>query len=129
MALANLVMKAIDKEIESYANKMMQIEKEEVHVQSGALRDSIVVEKIAPGHYRVGVDPTKLQADPRNIGGIDYSVPYHDGHKPYTIRPKNGKALRWVGKDGNVHYAKSVRIPASAGDPFIKRAVLRRPKI
>lgn len=129
MAIAKLVMKAIDKDIEGYANKIMKLEKEEVHVQSGALRDSVRVEKIASGHYRVGIDTAILRADPRNVGSIDYSVPYHDGHKPYTIRPKNAKALRWVGKDGNVHFAKSVRIPASAGDPFIKRAVLRRPKI
>lgn len=129
MALKNIVMRAIDKEIDQYAEKMKTIVKEEAHVKSGALRDSISKEKKGEGHYLVGVDAAKLKSDARNAGGIDYSPFYHDGHGPYTIRPRNRKALRWVGSDGNIHFAKSVRIPASAGDPFIERAVRRRPKL
>lgn len=129
MAFSKIVLNAIDKEIDKYAKKMVDITKNEVHVKSGATRDAIVKEKKAIGHYRVGVDAAKLKADPRNIGGIDYSPFYHDGHGPYTIYPKNAKALRWIGKDGKEHFAKYVRIPASAGDPFIKRAVLKRPKL
>lgn len=129
MVLSKIVLKAIDKEIRDYADKMEGIAKEEAHVKTGALRDSISVEKKAEGHYLVGVDTAKLKSDPRNIGGIDYSIFYHDGHKAYTIRSKNAKALRWIGKDGKVHFAKSVKIPASAGDPFIKRTVARRPKL
>ncbi|MHC5215197.1 hypothetical protein ACYSNR_00910 [Enterococcus sp. LJL128] len=122
-------MNSINKRIDNYATKMEQTIKDEVHVKSGATRDAITKEKKGEGHYLVGVDAAKLKADSRNIGNIDYSPFYHDGHGPYTIRPKNAKALRWIGRDGQVHFARSVRIPASAGDPFIKRAVLRRPKI
>ena len=129
MAIANLVIKAIDKEVEQYAKKIEKLMKEEVHVKSGALRDSIKTEKKGKGHYLVGVDTAVLKSDQRNIGGMDYSVFYHDGHKAYTISAKNAKVLRWIGKDGKVHFAKSVRIPASNGDKFIQRVVERRPKI
>lgn len=129
MALRDIVLKAVDSEIKQYADKMKEIMKREAHVKTGALRDSIDVEKKDKGHYLVGVDVAKLKADPRNIGGIDYSGYYHDGHGPYKIVAKRAKALRWVGKDGKVHFAKSVQIPASAGDPFVERAVERRPKL
>lgn len=129
MALKNIVLSAIDKEIGKYAKKMETVAKDEAHVKSGALQDSISTEKVSEGRYLVGVDTAKLKADPRNPGGVDYSVPYHSGHRTYVIRAKEGKVLRWVGKDGKVHFAKSVTIPASAGDPFIERAVLKRPKL
>lgn len=129
MALANIVMKALDEEIRQYAEKMEQLMKQEVHKKSGATHDSITTEKKGKCDYLVGVDAAKLKADHRNIGGIDYSVFYHDGHATYKIVAKKAKALRWVGKDGKVHFAKSVTIPASPGDPFVKRAVARRPKI
>ncbi|GCF92500.1 hypothetical protein NRIC_03910 [Enterococcus florum] len=129
MALKKIVMRAVEKEIEDYTNKMVDILKQEVHVKSGATRDAITKEKKGKAHFLAGVDVSKLKADPRNIGGVDYSVFYHDGHAAYTIRPRKAKALRWLGKDGKVHFAKSVRIPASAGDPFVARAVARRPNL
>lgn len=130
MAIAKIVMNSIYQEIDQYAEKMEDILKEEVHVSSGATRDAITKEKKGEGHYLVGVDAAKLKADPRNIGKIDYSPFYHDGHGPYTIYPKNAKVLKWTDKKtGQTRFAKYVRIPASAGDPFVKRAVLRRPKL
>lgn len=129
MSIKKIVMDITEKKTDGYAKKVKQLLKEEVHVKSGALRDSIEDEKKGPGHHLIGVDAAKLASDPRNVSGMDYSVPYHDGHRAYTIRSKNAKALRWIGKDGKVHFAKSVRIPASAGDPFIERAVKRRPKL
>ena len=129
MAIAKIVVNLVEKKIEKYAGTMEKILKEECHVKTGALRDSITTEKKGEGEYLVGVDADKLKVDPRNIGGIDYSPFYHRGHGTYIIRARNKKVLRWVGADGKVHFAKSVRIPASAGDPFIERAVARRPKI
>ena len=129
MSLTTIAMDKINKEIKEYAKTMEKVVKEECHVKSGALRDSISTEWKGFGDYLVGVDAAKLKADPRNIGGIDYSKHYYYGHRAYVIRARNAKSLRWVGKDGKVHFAKSVRIPASAGDPFIERAVARRPKL
>lgn len=129
MAIAKLLMQQIDKEIEAYAEKVETVVKSEAHVDSGALRDSITTEKKANGSYLVGVDAAKLKSDPRNASKMDYSVPYHDGHRAYTVKAKKAKVLSWIGKDGQRHFAKSVKIPASAGDPFIERAVSKRPKI
>lgn len=129
MALKTIVLNAIEKEIEDYAKKMEKLIKQEAHVKTGALRESVSTEKKGRGYYRVGVDVQKLKKDDRNIERIDYSPFYYYGHDAYTIFPKTAKALRWVGKDGKIHFAKKVRMPAHAGDPFIDRAIVRRPKI
>ncbi|EFT46599.1 hypothetical protein FEW48_002541 [Enterococcus faecalis] len=129
MALKKIVIQSIEKEIDNYAKKMEKIIKEEAHVKTGALKDSITIEKESDGSRLIGVDVAKLKSDPRNVGGLDYSIPYYKGHSGYTIRPRKAKALSWVGKDGKRHFAKSVYIPPHAGDPFLKRAVLRRPKL
>lgn len=127
--MAKIVISAVNKELDDYAKKMETVVRAEAHVDTGAVRDSISTEKKGEGHYLVGVDAAKLKGDPRNKTGIDYSPFYHDGHGPYTVTAKRGKALKWVGKDGKVHFAKKVHIPAHAGDPFIERAVARRPKL
>lgn len=128
MSLASIIMKDIHKRTEEYANEMESILKDEVHVKSGALQNSITTEKKNDDEFLVGVDVASLKSNARNIGGIDYSLFYWKGHASYVIRPKRAKALRWVGSDGKVHFAKSVQIPAHAGDPFIERAIARRPK-
>lgn len=127
MSLEITVTKMLEKEIDKYADKMLKITKQEAHQKTGALRDSIRKEKKKYG-YKIGVDSDVLKADSRNIGHIDYSPHYYYGHGGYTIVPKNKKALRWEDSTG-VHFAKKVHIPASSGDPFLERAIARRPKI
>lgn len=129
MAIEKILLDRLGKRIGNYAYKFEKILREEVHSNSGALRDGIKTEKKGTGDYLVGVDPQILKADPRNAGGIDYSEFYYFGHKAYTIYPKTAKALSWIGKDGVRRFAKYVKIPASAGDDFIGRAMKRRPKI
>lgn len=129
MSIRSIVLNGINSEIENYAKEIQKLQKEEVHVKSGATRDAISVEKISEGHYKVGVDVAKLKSDPRNIGGLDYSLPYYYGHKGYTIKPVKAKALRWTDSNGNTRFAKFVKIPPHPGDPFILRAYKRRPKL
>ena len=45
---------------------------------------------------------------------VDYSSVHEEGATipAMVIRPKNAKVLRWVGKDGVVRFAKSVKRPA-----------------
>lgn len=129
MAIKSIVLDQAYKKVDEYAKTMEKLLKQECHKRTWALHDSMRTEKKGKGHYLTGVDAAVLKADDRNIGGIDYSPHYYYGHPAYTIYPKTKKALRWKGSDGKYHFAKSVRIPASAGDPFIERAVLRRPKI
>lgn len=129
MALAKIVGDRLEKRIDKYADEMTKILKGEVHVKSGALHDSIEKKKLGVGHYFSGVNGEKLKADPRNVSKTNYAIPYYKGHKAYIIRPRKAKALRWIGNDGKEHFAKYVRFPASAGDKFVDRAVLKRPKL
>jgi len=125
MSVTSMVLAVAEKELERKAKRIEVLLKQEVHVKSGALRDSIEKKKKGTGEYFIGVNVEKLKADPRNIGGLDYSRAYHDGHGPYTIVPKRAKVLRWIGADGKVHFATKVKNPAHAGDPFVQRAVQR----
>ena len=51
-----------------------------------------------------------------------YGVYVHQGYKPFTIVPRNKKALRWV--DGSKFvFAKRVRHPGYKGDPFLFNAL------
>lgn len=40
-----------------------------------------------------------------------------------TIRPKNAKALRWVGSDGRVHFSKVVHSPGMKARPYLRPAL------
>ena len=128
MSVTKTVMTSIKKRFDEVVDEAVKITKGEVNVRSGALRDAIGKEKKGDFEAMVGVDADKLKADPRNIGKIDYSMPYWKGHRTYTIVPKNGGVLSWIGKDGKRAYSKGHKIPAHAGDPFIERAIAKLPK-
>lgn len=53
----------------------------------------------------------------------EYAAAVHDGTRAYTIRPRRAKALRFK-VDGEVVFAKSVRIKAKRGRPWIYRAMI-----
>lgn len=129
MAITDII-KKIEASIDQYASDVEKTMKKEIHVDTGVLRDSIVKEKKSKDLSVVRIDTNKVASDPRNKSRIDYSWYYYKGHKEYiTITAKNAKALRWIGKDGKVHFAKSVRIPPSAGDDFIGRTLAHLPRI
>lgn len=96
--------------------------------ETGALRDAIRIQRVSFGRCIVGVDSAVLATDPRNASNRDYSQWVVNGHGAYVIRPVRARALRWVGKDGQVHYARYVRIPAAKGNDFVSRAKARVPK-
>lgn len=51
----------------------------------------------------------------------DYAEAVHNGSGPYVIRPRKGKALRFV-VDGRVVFARQVTHPGSRGRPWLARA-------
>lgn len=51
-----------------------------------------------------------------------YGYFVHHGFPAHNIRPKNKKALRWA-SGGRFAFAKSVRHPGFAGDPFVFNAL------
>ena len=52
-----------------------------------------------------------------------YASAVHNGNRAYTVRPRRRKALRFVAKSGDVVFAKSARIPARRGRPWLTRAL------
>lgn len=97
---------------------------------TGVLRESIKNEKKNEGHWLVGVDKDIVEKSPFNPGNFDYSIVVHNGSHGYYIESKKGKTLTWIDKaTGKRRFAKRVFHPATAGNPFIKKAVQKLPKI
>jgi hypothetical protein len=81
------------------------------HTKTGALVRSLQIQRLGDARYAVGHD---LQMAP-------HALFVHWGTKPHLIRPKDKKALRWVGSNGYV-FAKIVHHPGYKGDPYLARA-------
>lgn len=129
MSLVKSLGSVLKKLPEDYAEALKDVMKNETHKRTGALADSISIEKKGNYNYVVGVDASKLASDPRNVSKTDYSMAYWKGIKQgYTIRPKYKKALHWVDENGNDVFAKKVTIKPRPGDPFIERTIQNRPK-
>lgn len=86
------------------------------HTKTGRLERSIYQRRIGPMAFEVGHD---LQHAP-------HALFVHWGTKPHVIRPKDKKALRWPVASGFA-FAKVVRHPGYAGDPWLVRAAARAP--
>ena len=86
------------------------------HFVTGALRQSLRNTKAAtsrdPFRRRVFHDPQRAP----------HAIFVNFGTKPHVIRPKDKKALRWVGGDGRFRFAKEVNHPGYRGDPYMVRA-------
>lgn len=57
----------------------------------------------------------------KTTDGGSYGGYMHDGTKPHDIKPRDKRALRWVGKSGFV-FAKVVHHPGTKADPFLYEA-------
>ena len=74
----------------------------------------------ASNQMRVRQQGTKIVGEV--INPVTYSGPVHDGSRAYVVRPRRRKALRFV-VGGQVVFAKSARIPARRGRPWLLRAM------
>jgi len=74
----------------------------------------------AHNRQRMAVRPQQVYGELFN--DADYAAAVHNGHKAYTIRPRKKKALKFV-IDGEVVFARKVRMPATKGRPFLATAV------
>ena len=86
------------------------------HNRSGAMVRSVYLRRIGTMAFEVGHD---LQQAP-------HAIFVHWGTRPHVIRPKNKKALRWA-VGGVFRFARMVRHPGYAGDPWLVRAAARAP--
>lgn len=87
------------------------------HNQTGALVRSL--------YKRQSGDAWEIGHDLRHA---PHAVFVHFGTKAHVIRPKNKKVLRWAG-GGLFHFAKQVKHPGNAADPWMTRAAALAPRL
>lgn len=86
------------------------------HFVTGALRQSLRNKK----------EPTTRDPFRRRVFHDAQRAPHaifvNFGTRPHVIKPKDKKALRWVGAGGRFIFAKSVNHPGYRGDAYMVRA-------
>lgn len=89
--------------------------KAKVGVHTGALRAAITMQ-----HDRKGAGRQQQIRIGTNIGGKKrgYALYHHEGTKAHVIRAKAGRLMVFTSKGRRI-YAKSVRHPAKAGNPYL----------
>lgn len=124
MSLAAYAKEMIAKTVEETAKQAELTMMSSINARTGALRDSVANVKVNDFHRQVGVDSGKLISDPRNTFRYDYSLDYLFGRSGgQRICAKKGKTLRFIGKDGKVHFRKCVTLGAMQGDDFIQATI------
>lgn len=117
--------KNVNEHVEKKAKEAQRVMKQVINKDTGALSDSVDIEKVKDNHWKVGINTGKLVNDPRNAGKIDYTPYYYHGSRPHTIKAKPGKTLSWVGKDGKRYFAKSVKHPGNKPHDFLGETLNR----
>lgn len=87
----------------------------DTHTQTGALARSLRLRSDGEGGWVIGHDQQHAS----------YAPFVHWGSRPHVIRPREKKALRWpTGQGGKTGFAfaKWVRHPGYAGDPYLVKA-------
>lgn len=92
------------------------------------LNRAIVLTPVRTGNLRAHNAMRVLKTGPTQVTGevfndTSYAAAVHNGTRAYVVRPVRRKALRWVSKGGDVVFAKSARIPARRGRPWLTRAL------
>ena len=98
-----------------------------VDVTRRVLNRAIVLTPVRFGNLRAHNGSRILRRPTQVIGEVFNDAAYagavHNGNKAYTIRPRHKKALRWLGKGGEVVFAKSAKRKATRGRPWLLRAL------
>lgn len=86
--------------------------------------------KLAPirtGHLRRTIGPPRITELPLGIMGTltataSYAAAVEFGTRPHAIRPRRAKALRFLGRGGQVVFARSVQHPGTRPKPYLQPA-------
>lgn len=93
------------------ARRVQRRARDLVPVDTGILKGSILKEDLP------------LQRASEVFTSTEYAPYVEFGTRGHRVEATNAKALRWVGRDGKVHFAKSVYIPPRPPRPFMGRAL------
>ena len=86
----------IEEEMHTVVQELKVAIENNIHVDTGALRDSVTVEESGEDFY-VGIDEDLLVTDPRNTRGRNYAGYHHDGTYKTPANPFLDKANNEVG--------------------------------
>lgn len=92
------------------AQQLFDISQSEVPVVTGKLKASGRILPTASG-WRV-------------VYGAKYAMYVHDGTRPHTITAKRTSTLKFIGKDGNWVYRRSVHHPGTKANPWLFRSLM-----
>lgn len=115
----------VGRNLSDRATRVQLAAKAQVRVYAGAKPGEDPAKRPVPG--RLKTDIVKQWID-NGKGGLAISVgstlPYaelvHEGSPPHIIRPRNPHGLlRFVGRDGKVHFAKVVNHPGFEADRYL----------
>lgn len=114
-----VIMSAVQKELTAYGRKLVEEAKNEAPVRTGALRDSIrfAVRQQGTRGMQLEVTAGNRQRPPVVVKTILF------GSRPRVITPKRAKALRFIGRGGNVVFARRVKYRGTNPNNFMERAL------
>lgn len=117
-----LVSKAITQHLTEYGRVLESAAQDEAPVATGKLRDSIRFSVTGKNSAAPTLVLTAGSKERPEV--IVKSVLF--GSLPHRIVPKReGGRLVFKGRDGKIHFAKSVNHPGTVADNFLQRAVAR----
>lgn len=91
----------------------LQLEATNILIRTGRLRDS-VGQSYHPDHI------TRIHGWTLEVGTkVPYAMYHQQGTSAYVIRPREAKALRFVGNDGEWVFAREVHHPGLPARPFL----------
>lgn len=103
----------VQRKLQSVADDIGKAARREAPVQTGKLRNSIVV--------RPGATTSRLGWSV--VADTEYALAVEKGSSPHTIVPRRASVLRFPTKSGGVVYAHSVNHPGAPPNPFMDRAL------
>lgn len=124
VGLGRTIAGAVDRQNELSVNRIQQqISGPLLRVRTGHLRESIQQTDAIVGD---GVVRSSVGSNVRSGGAsLAYAAPLEFGSRPHLIRPKNGKALRFI-MGGKLIFAKEVHHPGNKAYSYIRGTVSDR---
>jgi phage gpG-like protein len=100
----------VGREIDRRATRVLAAARGQVGIRTGQLRGNIHKEWITQPGGDVGV---------RVGSNVPYALLHHEGTKPHIIRARRAKLLRYINRQGQVTFARSVFHPGTRSNKYL----------
>lgn len=104
-----------------------------LHTEGLVIRITTLAKLYAPvrtGRLRQSITGITIRTGPLGVAGlvganVDYAVYVHEGTRPHTIRPKDGREfVTFRTSSGRQVFAKEIHHPGTKPHPFLRRALM-----